>query len=355
MTTPSRYLAVVLCTNGALCAESASAQSNANGVVIYGLLDAAVRRVNNADANRASLNTMEDGIFTGSRLGFRGREDLGDGLAAVFTMESGFDPSSGVSLQGTTTADYGQAAASPRFWGREIYVGLRGTGWGVTAGRQYTLAHAISGRFQPQGSPNSTAHSIFSSHHIARQDNMLRLDTTVGGVELAAAHTLGEVSASNAGANRAWAVSAGYGAGPFWVGAYAQRLNNLAGTETRKILGVGGNYKVTPALALYGGAMRRTNAASPQVNKVWTLGVNFDITPLITLSAAQLSDDQTGSPALDGSRKVSYLTANYRFSRRTDVYAVVDHNSVQGGYAKPTFMGTKGTQDGLVVGLRHRF
>ena len=350
MTTPSCRLAVAACTSGLLCAASASAQSN--GVVIYGLFDAAMRHVNNADANRASLNTMEDGIFTGSRLGFRGREDLGDGMAAVFTLEAGFDPSSGTSLQGTTTADFGQAAAS-RFFGREAYVGLRGTTWGVTAGHQYTLAHAMSARFQPLGNPNSAAESIFSSHHIARQDNMLRVDAKLGGVELAASRTFGEVAGSDG--SGAWALSAGYGAGPFWIGAYAQQLKNLADTETRKILGLGCNYKVVSSLTFYAGAMRRTNAASPQVNEVWTLGMNFDITPLVTLSAAQLVDDQSGSAALEGSRKVSYVTANYRFSPRTDVYAVVDHNSVQGGYAKPAFMGTKGTQDGIALGLRHRF
>lgn len=351
MTPLSRRLAAASCIAGAFCATPAFAQ--ANGVVIYGLFDAAVRRVNNANADRASVTVMEDGVFTGTRLGFRGREDLGGGTAAVFTMEAGFDPSSGVSLQGTPTADYGQVAASPRFWGREVHVGLRGAAWGLALGRLYTLAHTMTARFQPQGNPNSTAHSIFSSHHIARQDNMLRLDGTVGGVELAFAHTLGEVSGSEA--NGAWALSAGYGSGPFWLGAYAQRLNNLAGTETRKIVGLGGNFKPMPALTLHGGAMRRTNATSPQVNRVWTLGLNFDVTPLVALSAAHLSDRQAGSPLLEGSRKVSYVTANYRFSRRTDVYVVVDRNSVQGGYAKPAFMGTPGTQDGLGAGLRHRF
>jgi predicted porin len=351
MPTPSYCLAAAMCTAGALCATAASAQ--ANGVVTYGLLDAAVRHVNNVDADRASRTVMDDGIFTGSRLGFRGREDLGGGMAAVFTLESGFELGSGMSLQGTQTADYGQVAASPRFWGRQVHVGLRGSAWGLTVGRQYTLAHAMAGHFQPQGNPNNLALSIFSSHHIARQDNMLRLDAKVGGVDLAVAHTLGEVSDSDA--NGAWALSAGYGSGPLRVGAYAQRLNNLEGTETRTIVGLGGNYKVLPALTLYGGAMRRTNATSPQANNVWTLGVNFDVTPVVTLSAAHLSDDQTGSAALDGSRKVSYVTASYRFSRQTDVYAEIDHNSVRGGYAKPAFMGTTGTQNGLSVGLRQRF
>ena len=132
-------------------------------------------------------------------------------------------------------------------------------------------------------------------------------------------------------------------------------MNNLAGTETRKIVGLGGNYQVASWLALYGGAMRRTNATSVQANKAWTLGANVDVLPLVTLTAAYLRDDQSGSPALEGSRTVGYLTAAYRFSLRTDVYAAVDHNSVRGGYAKPAFMGTKGTQDGFTVGLRHRF
>jgi predicted porin len=351
VSTPSCHRALALCAAGVLLATTASAQSS--NVVIYGLFDAAVRHVNNANADRASLTTMEDGIFTGSRLGFRGREELGDGIAAVFTMEAGFDPSSGASSQGTATADFGQTAANPRFWGREIHAGLRSSLGGVTLGRQYTLAHGVTARFQPQGNPNNAADSIFSSHHIARQDNMLRLDANLGGVDLAASHTFGETAAT--GGSDAWAVSAGYGSGPFWVGGYIQRLNNLADSETRKIIGFGGNYKITSALTAYAGAMRRTSAVSPQTNKVWTLGFNFDITPSITLSAAHLADRQSGSATLEGSRKVSYVTANYRFSKRTDVYAVVDQNRVKGGYVKPAFMGTKGTQDGLSFGLRHRF
>lgn len=325
----------------------------AQTVTVYGLFDAAVRQANNADVNRNSLKTMEDGIFTGSRLGFRGREDLGGGLAAVFTLESGFDPSSGVSLQGSPTADYGQVAAASRFWGREIHAGLRSPWGGVTAGRQYTLAHAMAARFQPQGNPNSTAHSLFSSHHVARQDNMLRLDTKVAGVDLAAAHTFGEQASSSA--NGSWAVSAGYAAGPVAVGGYLQQMKNLAGSETRKIVGFGGNVKVNDRLSLFGGAMQRSSVVSVQDNRAWTLGANLELTNELTLSAAHYNDRQSGSTALDGKRELSWITASYRFSRRSDVYAVLDSNVVEGGYAKPAFMGTKGSQTGLVAGLRHRF
>lgn len=341
-----------LCTAAAWL-TLAPAAALAQNVTIYGLFDAAVRQANNAGSPRGTLTTMEDGIFTGSRLGFRGREDLGGGLSAVFTLESGFDPSTGLSLQGTPTGDYGQTTAPTRFWGREIHAGLRSSWGGVTVGRQYTVAHAMAARFQPQGNPNSTAHSLFSSHHVPRQDNMLRVDARVAGIDVVASHTFGEQVAGSA--NGAWAVSVGHVGRDFAVGGYVQQLKNLAGTETRDIVGLGGNVRVHKALALFGGAMQRSSAVSPQENTAWTLGANIELADAVTLSLAHYNDTQSGSAALDGRRQVSWVTASVRFSRRSDVYAVVDTNVVEGGYAKPAFMATKGSQTGLVVGLRHRF
>lgn len=342
----------VLTTLATLSSGNACAQ-DAGNVTVYGLFDAAVRHASNASPTRGSLKTMEDGIMTGSRLGFRGREDLGGGLTALFTLESGFDPSSGTSLQSTATADYGQVAAPTRFWGREIHVALRDNWGGVTLGRQYTVAHNMAGRFQPLGNLNSTAHSLFSSHHIPRQDNMVRLDTQLAGVDLMASYTLGEQASSSA--NGSWALSAGYTAGALSLGAYAQQMKNLAGTETRKIIGAGGNFKFNDTFALFGGVMQRTTAVSPQENLVWTLGAKIELSPSVALSLAHFDDQQSGSAALDGSRTVSWAIVSYQFSRRTDVYAVIDTNRVLGGYTKPAFMGTKGTQTGAAAGLRHRF
>jgi predicted porin len=316
-------------------------------------IGAVVRRANNA-AGGGSVWAMEDGVITGSRLGLRGTEDLGGGMRAFFTLESGFEVGSGASLQGTATADYGQEAASPRFWGRELSFGLRGTLGGITLGRQYTIAHQIAARFQPQGNPNSTAHSLFSSHHIARQDNVLRLDTQVGNVELQLSRTFGEQAASSS-ANGSWALGATYAQGGISLGGYLQQMKNRAGTETRKIIGVGGNYKLSPTLTLFAGYMQRSAELSLQENKAWALGANIELGPASTLSVEHFNDRQSGSAALAGSRTVTWLTANYRFSRRTDVYAVVDHNQVDGGYAKPAFMGTIGSQTGVGAGLRHRF
>ncbi len=333
-----------------LAAPAAQAQST---VTVYGLYDAATRHVSNAGASRGRLTTMEDGIITGTRLGVRAREDLGDGLAAVLTLEAGIDPSAGTSLQASPTADFGQVASTTRFFGREAHLGLRNRWGGVTLGRQYTVAHTLAARMQPLGNPNSTAHSLFSSHHVARQDNLLRVDATVAGVDLLASRTFGEQL--DGSANGAWALGAGYSGKGFALGAYAQQLKNLTGSETRKVVGAGGNVKLGSRLALFGGVMQRTQAVSVQKNQAWTVGANFNVTPLITLSAAYFNDRQTGSAALDGRRTVGWVTANYLFSRRTDAYVVLDTNVVEGGYARPAFMGVKGTQVGTAIGLRHRF
>lgn len=325
-----------------------------SSVTIYGLIDFATRHASNTNAARESATSTEDGIFTGSRLGLRGREDLGGGLTAQFTLEHGFDASTGASLQGTPTGDYGQVTAPQRMWGRELHLGLRGAWGGITAGRQYTVAHNLAARFQPQGNPNSTAYSLFSSHHVPRQDNLLKLDAKLGPVDLLVSYTFGE-QAGDASANSSWALGIAGTRGALSVAAYVQQLKNLTGSETRKILGLGGNYKFGPAFTLHGGLMRRDAEVAAQRNRAWTLGANVELSNLVTLSLARYDDRQAGSAALDGSRRVTWVSVNYRFSKRTDVYANLDRNEVEGGYAKPAFMGVKGTQNGTAVGVRHRF
>src|SRR5690606_40946819 len=69
---------------------------------------------------------MRSGGRNGNRWGLRGSEDLGNGLKAVFQLESGFNISSG------------RPSDSTRLFNRTAMVGLAGT-WGqLSFGRQYT-------------------------------------------------------------------------------------------------------------------------------------------------------------------------------------------------------------------------
>src|SRR3569832_107193 len=76
---------------------TASAQTN---VTIFGFFVVGVfYRDNGADTNNKTWG-VDSGQASGSRLGFRGTEDLGGGLAAIFTLESGVNVDDGTLGQG---------------------------------------------------------------------------------------------------------------------------------------------------------------------------------------------------------------------------------------------------------------
>ena len=70
-----------------LASSAAFAQTN---VTVYGLVDMGVINVK-ADG-RSSGWKIDNGLSAGSRLGFKGEEALGNGLKAVFTLETGAAP-----------------------------------------------------------------------------------------------------------------------------------------------------------------------------------------------------------------------------------------------------------------------
>ena len=96
----SRHLAPLAAAAAALACASAAQAQQASSVQLYGLIDTGVEYVNHVGSGY-SLTRMPTNTNTApSRMGFRGTEDLGSGLSAVFTMEMGLDPGNGVSNQG---------------------------------------------------------------------------------------------------------------------------------------------------------------------------------------------------------------------------------------------------------------
>jgi predicted porin len=106
----------------------ARAQSN---VTLYGIVDVFGQYLSGDTRNYR----LQSGGISGSRFGVRGQEDLGDGLAAIFLLESGINLDDGTN---------GQNA----FWGRQAYVGLRSTSWGqLSLGRQYSGLYVVATEF----------------------------------------------------------------------------------------------------------------------------------------------------------------------------------------------------------------
>ena len=86
-----------LMTALALSMGTAFAQSS---VTLYGVIDTAYQHQTNATATGGTLNAVTSGSISGSRYGFKGKEDLGGGLYSLFTLEAGFNPNDGSRGQG---------------------------------------------------------------------------------------------------------------------------------------------------------------------------------------------------------------------------------------------------------------
>lgn len=77
----------------ALAFPAAHAQLAANNTVeLYGIVDVGFESVDNGAVSATKLTS---GISTGSRWGIRGREDLGGGYSAIFTLESRIEVDTG--------------------------------------------------------------------------------------------------------------------------------------------------------------------------------------------------------------------------------------------------------------------
>ncbi|MFJ1301945.1 porin [Pseudomonadota bacterium AL_CKDN230030165-1A_HGKHYDSX7] len=150
----------------ALMAGAAHADSS---VTLYGIIDTGIgyQRVKGLDTQLSKFG-MASGVSSGSRWGLRGAEDLGDGLSAVFVLESGFNSLNGVSAQGN------------RLFGRQATVGLKSNAWGqIDFGRQTNIASKFLSAIDPFGAGYGQANfgHLFSAANTVRYDNMIMYQT----------------------------------------------------------------------------------------------------------------------------------------------------------------------------------
>ncbi|NDY93214.1 porin [Ideonella livida] len=346
---PLAAAAMILLAPNAQAQATPAAGPAVASTSVYGLLDLTVRHASNVRADGSAQNSLTDGAYSSSRFGLRRTQDLGDGLSASFLLEAGYDPSTGVSQQSTASGNNGNAAApSGRLFGREVSLSLSHTAAGtLSLGRQYTVAHVLSGRFQAQGNANADALSVYSGHHVARQDNMLRYGNTFGPVEVLAAASLDEQAGKGRGLGLAYKASA------FELLAYRQDITSADGATTREITGAGGNASFGPAKVFLGWMKRHDDAPTARDHKVRSLGLNWSLTPATTFTTALIKDTQSGAKA--GTRTSTTLGLIHQLHRTTDVYVLLDRNTLTGTYSQPDFMGTREAAAGSSLGVRHRF
>lgn len=123
---------------------TAQAQSS---YTIYGIIDMALSKADSGQSNLAYFSDWQVGrtqqwtlhSASSSRLGFRGSEDLGNGMKANFLTEMRFQPDTGAiePRDGVSFAG-GTRSYNAGFWNAQSYVGLSGGFGEVRLGRNAT-------------------------------------------------------------------------------------------------------------------------------------------------------------------------------------------------------------------------
>mgnify|MGYP004532118425 CR=1 FL=1 len=336
---------------GALASSLACAQSS---VQIYGLLDTGVEYVSNATASGDSSTRISSGGSNNSRLGFRGVEDLGGGLKAVFNLES------------QVLSDTGEIDG-PMFR-RQANVGLEGRFGRVVLGRSFTTVYDFINPFDPMGYAPRYSWAPTGGGTLASKygmttafDNMVKYQGQFGGWKLGASYGAGE-SAERDSDGRKLAIGAVYETGPLRVVATGERVNGVTGETgvrpSSKVYHAGVAYSLTDSLdlKLTHRNYRLERAGLGDVRaETWWAGANYELTPAvdftgvvyyINIKSGLTPSDTAADP------KMLVLRARYTFSKRTSVYLTASRARTGGGV--PIGVSRDSTEDGGVTGMADR-
>lgn len=260
----------------AATAGVAHAQSS---VTLYGVADAFVGqqnvKVQSATTNTSISNNIQGGSgLSSSRWGLRGSEDLGGGLAAVFTLEGGFAIDSGaLANAGGSSA----AASTSVLFGRTASVGLKGSFGEVRLGRQYTAYDSLRGATNNTYDSNTfattgTVWGVGLQDYSNRANNAIRYDTPVfSGFSGSVMYAFGEDKSATVSASSSASAHIKYANGPLLVGyGYQAEKSNGVSTMFSGANGLGANSIASAA----------SNAGTPSplvtTRKYNLLGATYD-------------------------------------------------------------------------------
>ncbi|HEY4318054.1 MAG TPA: porin [Herbaspirillum sp.] len=374
-------------------AAAAQAQTS---VTIYGVVDAGVFYQNKAGTNNNSLFAVNSGGLSGSRLGFKGSEDLGGGLKANFQLEMGFS---------TDTGTLGQqdGGTTNNLFSRTSTVGLSGGFGSVNIGRQTDFAYSGTAggmaTFSHAAYVNSFSNVDGNTQARLQGDrtnNSIRYDMpAIGGLNGGVMLGLGE-QAGGGSAGQVYAAGLKYDNGPLaFGGSYYQSkagatpadraiIPGAAGYGTArngdtatKTFTLGGSYNFgfgklygnwsrvkmlvnpTATTAKFNDTSFGSGSANDKLD-LFEIGYNHNLTASLQLLTGYAHTNVNFiNGAKQGKLNQVFVGTDYFLSKRTDLYAV-------GTYVRTTdvanplklsgsAMTGSGSAFGLGVGMRHTF
>ncbi|RIX76062.1 porin [Acidovorax cavernicola] len=332
-----------------LATGSAWSQSTST---VYGVIDIGFVRESGGPKG-ASVSKLTSGIASGSRLGFRGTEDLGGGLSAFYALEMGIN------------ADTGTLGQGGLGFGRQSIVGLQGNFGSITLGRQYTPVALIQTETDPfvTGMAGDSANLISAGGAGGnnRMDNTVRYAYTAkSGLTADVVYGFGEAT-SDSRANRQFGAAIGYVSGPVYVKLGYHNVNNAKAVPAR-ITFLGAKYDFGVATAHFNYVVNKGAAVFGLVNddsRDVLVGVSVPYGASRFMASYIRKNDRTF--ANNDANQIA-LGYTYFLSKRTSLYASIAriHNNAKAGAATGFYRVGNATEQGLGnraynFGIRHAF
>jgi predicted porin len=345
-------------------AGAAQAQSS---VTVYGLLDAGVVasdiKYGTGGVNTAKQTTLGGlnsttgtGMEAGSRLGFRGVEDLGGGMRAGFVLETAINYVTATNATAAPATDTGAQMGTTTMFGmtRNAFASLGSKQLGeLRIGTQDSLAKNLTGSFDPGAETVLTgAASLYQQGLVTRYGQAATYQApTIAGVTLRVQYAGDQTNIGNLGAtqygtmNNGQSVSARFAQGPIQAGAVYEVRNQFtvaAGTANSSValfpsmtsaatmpsvtyLSAGASYNfgiVTPSIMYYGQDWKNSNNAQAGKLSGIQLGAKAPITKTLDLIASYTSGKITNAGSDLYNTSGMQVMANYALSKRSRLYGI---------------------------------
>ena len=380
-------LAVLGAFSGAAFAQSS--------VQLYGIIDMGVTHFTGiaptgGGPGTVSSTGLSSGVQSGDRIGVKGTEDLGGGLKAFFTVETGFC-GSGLNQAGSTTQTAGNQSfcTGGGFMQRQAFAGLAGNFGTLSLGRQYTPAFLSEAAVDPFGvgltgsvldmglvsrfpllPPYAQVRANQAAAYVT--PNLSGFKGTVAySFAPGAAGTVPTASGAGSNVTRGMALNGQYANGPVMAGLTYTRLTNVYANPTSLVND--GAFKMWQAYGSYdfgiakiGGIYENASTDYSSGNsKYWMLSATIPVGPGAILAAySQNKNDVTtaANPVPAGTAKEYAIGYTYSLSKQTNLYTSYAHiNNAAGtaltvGSATDGFTGVAGQgSSGFALGIRHQF
>ena len=357
-------------------------------VTLYGLIDATISDISNANAKGDHKRSTQTSWFSGDRWGITGRHGIGDRTAVIFKLESEY------------TFETGEEDTAGVLFNRDAWVGFESDTFGkITLGRQNALARDFTGIYgDPYGSARVTLEEggytntnnfkqlIFyaASATGTRVDRGLVWKKEWGPLVTGVGYQFGGVPGDfSNGSTQTVALGFNGPADLFHLAGYYNQFKVRAAAVPalvkleHKAWSFGGNVQLGPIARLNAGYYKYNSEQGGNVGNrkdhAWTTSVKFTPPGPMEYDVGYqiLHADNAGvngsgfvltpyadasgvARAVKGDKKTTYASMIYHFDRRADVYLVGDYMKLTDGYHLAVTNG-HASQVEVGVGVRLRF